>query len=339
MLESSMFIVPTFFLLLGVLETMGRYARIQSGTQLPHIDVRCCWRPLAEAVLAGKPIYVRPAIDNKPPLFELLNITVAATGHYLLVFFVLVGLANAVIAILLWRICKQHDASHIGLVAGLLFLTSVPVAGGTVINVRSFATAGILLSLSVSNPAARGANIAVAGLFSQYAVFAIPALAYDRLRELDRESGIKWLASFTFAGLGVVAITFAFVYVVWGETSFNGAIYWSFGAAEKYTTNPVVPSLIGDTSQWMSALYREALNHFVLIVPAVIVVQLVLFTRDAKRPTLSTNVPVMTTAFLVVSMILPLFVRAYRAYWLYPLPFLALLAATCYQEFFMASTE
>ncbi|WP_231188743.1 hypothetical protein [Haladaptatus sp. DYF46] len=290
-------------------------------------------------MLAGKPIYVRPAIDNKPPLFELLNITVAATGHYLLVFFVLVGCANAAIAILLWRICIQHDASRVGLMAGFLFLMSVPVAGGTVINVRSFAIAGIILSLSVSNPVARGASIAVAGLFSQYAVFAIPALVYDRLRELDRESGIKWLASFAFAGLGVVAITFAFVYVVWGEASFNGAIYWSFGAAKKYTTNSVVPSLIGDTSQWMNALYHEALNHLVIIVPAVTVVQLAFSTRDAERPILSTNAPVMTTALLAVSMTLPLFVRAYRAYWLYPLPFLALLAATGYQEFFTASME
>ncbi|GAA0255423.1 hypothetical protein ACFFQF_16635 [Haladaptatus pallidirubidus] len=337
-LESSTFIIPAF-LLLGVLETMNQYARIQSGAQQPHVDVRCCWRPLAEAVIAGKPIYVRPAVDNKPPLFELLNIAVAATGQYLLVFFVLVGLANAVIAILLWRICAQHDASRVGLVAGLLFLTSVPAAGGTMVNVRSFAIAGILLSLSVNNPIACGTSIAVAGLFSQHAVFAIPALAYDRLRELDRETGVKWLASFSLAGIGVVAVTFAFVYAVWGQASFHGAIYWSFGAAEKYTTNPVVPSLIGDTSQWMDALYREALKHLGLIVPAVIVVQLTLSARDAERPALSTNAPILTTALLALSMTLPLFVRAYRAYWLYPLPFLALLASIGYQEFFKVATE
>ncbi|WP_233274781.1 hypothetical protein [Haladaptatus cibarius] len=337
-LESSTFIVPAF-VLLGVLETMNRYMRIQAGAQQPHVDVRCCWRPLAEAVLAGKPIYVRPAVDNKPPLFELLNIAVAATGQYLLVFFVLVGFANAAIAILLWRICAQRDASRVGMVAGLLFLTSVPAAGGTVVNVRSFAIAGILLSLSVHHPVARGATIAAAGLFSQHAVFAIPALAYDRLRKLDRDSGIRWLASFSIAGIGVVAVTFALVYAVWGQASFNGAIYWSFGAAEKYTTNPVVPSLIGDTSRWMNALYREALKHLVLIVPATIVAQLALSTRDAERPALSTNAPILTTALLALSMTAPLFVRAYRAYWLYPLPFLALLASVGYQEFFKVAKE
>ncbi|GAA0247844.1 hypothetical protein ACFFQF_06475 [Haladaptatus pallidirubidus] len=337
-LESSTFIVPAFPLL-GIFETMNRYMRIHSGAQQPHVDVRCCWRPLAEAVLAGKPIYVRPAVDNKPPLFELLNVAVAATGQYLLVFFVLVGFANAAIAILLWRICAQRDASRVGLVAGLLFLTSVPAAGGTVVNVRSFAIAAILLSLSVNDPIARGASIAVAGLFSQHAVFAIPALAYDRLRELDRDSGIRWLASFSFAGIGVVAVTFAFVYAVWGQASFHGAVYWSFGAAEKYTTNPVVPSLIGDTNRWMSALYHEALKHLILIVPATIVVQLALSDRDTRRPTLSTNAPVLTSALLALSMMAPLVVRAYRAYWLYPLPFLALLASVGYQEFFKATTE
>ncbi|SIQ74104.1 hypothetical protein SAMN05421858_0252 [Haladaptatus litoreus] len=337
-LESSTFIVPVF-LLLGVLETMNRYMRIQAGAHQPHVDVRCCWRPLAEAALAGKPIYVRPAVDNKPPLFELLNIAVAATGQYLLVFFVLVGFANAAIAILLWRICAQRDASRVGLVAGLLFLTSVPAAGGTVVNVRSFAIAGILLSLSVSHPVARGATIAAAGLFSQHAVFAIPALAYDRLRKLDRDSGIRCFASFSLAGIGVVAVTFGFVYAVWGQASFHGAIYWSFGAAEKYTTNPVVPSLIGDTSRWMSALYREALKHLVLIVPATIVAQLAFTARGAERPALSTNAPVLTTGLLALSMTAPLFVRAYRAYWLYPLPFLALLASVGYQEFFKVAKE
>lgn len=332
-LDTSAFIALGF-VLLGILETLIRYFRIVAGNQRTHVDVRCCWKPLADAVLAGKPIYVRPAVDNKPPLFELLNVAVAATGEYLLVFFVLIGIANACSAILLWQICAERNASRVGLMAGLLFLSSVPATGGTVINVRSFAIAGILLSLWVKDPFARGAIVAAAGLFSQHAVFAIPVLAYDSISALDRDSRLQCLSKFVVGGVGVVAISFAFVYAVWGATSFDGALYWSFGAAKKYTTNPVVPSLIGDTSRWMAALYRGSIKHLFLIVPAIIVVQLAATERGLKRMLRSTNAPLVTTAFLALSMAIPLFVRAYRAYWLYPLPFIALLASIGYQQFF-----
>ncbi len=331
--DTSTFIAPGF-LLLGILETLNRYVRILSGWQQPHVDVRCCWRPLAEAVLAGKPIYVRPAVDNKPPLFELLNVAVAATGRYLLVFFVLIGIVNALSAILLWRICAERNASRVGLMAGLLFLTSVPATGGTVINVRSFAIAGVLLALWLDHPLARGMTIAAAGMFSQHAVFAIPVLAYDGLRYLERDDWAEWLGKFAVGGLGVVAVSFGVVYLVWGPTSFQGALYWSFGAAKKYTTNPVVPSLIGDTSHWLAALYRSTIKHLFLLVPAAVVVHQLITDRGSKRILRSTNAPVVTASLLAVSMTIPLFVRAYRAYWLYPLPFLALLASVGYQQLF-----
>ncbi|WP_423743255.1 hypothetical protein V5735_09200 (plasmid) [Haladaptatus sp. SPP-AMP-3] len=332
-LKSPAFIVPGF-ILLGILETLNRYFRILSGRRQAHIDVRCCWRPLAEAVLAGKPMYVRPAVDNKPPLFELLNVAVAATGQYLLVFFVLIGIVNAFSAILLWRICAERNASRVGLMAGLLFLTSVPATGGTVVNVRSFAIAGILLALWVKHPLARGAVIAAAGLFSQHAVFAVPVLAYDGLRYLERDDWTAWLTKFVAGGLGVVAVSFAFVYAVWGSASFHGALYWSFGAAKKYTTNPAVPSLIGDTSRWLAALYRETIKHLFLLVPAAVVVHQLVTERGSKRVLRSTNAPVVTATLLAFAMTIPLFVRAYRAYWLYPLPFLALLASIGYQQLF-----
>jgi hypothetical protein len=319
------FVVP-LFLVVGVLQTMNRYLRIQLGSQTPHTDVRCCWRPLSEAVLAGTPLYVEPAVDNKPPLFELLNVAVAATGAYLLVFFLLVGTVNAAVGLLLWRICTQRDAPRVGLLAGGLFLVSVPLAGGEVINVRSFAIAGILLALSVRHPVARGAAVAAGGLFSQHAVFAVPALAYDRYRELDRPEGVRWVGVFALSGLGVVAGAFTVVYAVWGWASLEGAVYWTFLVAEQYTTNPTVPSLVGDTSEWLRSLYRFGLRHLLVLVPAGVGVWVTVTDDGAARTRHSTAVPVVTAALLAVSMTIPLFIRAYRAYWLYPLPFLALLA-------------
>lgn len=334
---SPTFVVPVFFFV-GVLQTMNRYLRIQQGVQMTHTDVRCCWRPLAEAVLAGQPLYVEPAVDNKPPLFEFLNVAVAATGEYLLVFFLLVGVANAAIGVLLWRVCVQRGAPRVGLLAGGLFLASVPVAGGMVINVRSFAIAGILLALSVNHPVARGGAVAAAGLFSQHAVFAIPALAYDRLRELDGPDGLRWAGRFALAGLGVVAAAFAVVYAVWGWASLEGSLYWTFLVAGEYTSNPTVPSLVGDTGEWFMSLYYFGLRHLIVLVPASVVVWFTAADRESTWTSRSTDAPVVTAALLAISLTVPLFVRAYRAYWLYPMPFLALLASVGIKQLFSLDT-
>lgn len=322
------------FLFIGVAETAIRYLRVDIGQQTPHVDVRCCWRPLAEAVLAGTPIYIRPAIDNKPPLFEFLNIAVAATGEYLLVFYLVIGLVNGLAAVLLWRVCVQRGAPRIGLIAGLLFIATVPIVGGTVINVRSFAVAGILLSLAVSNPVGRGVAVGAACLFSQHAVFAIPILAYDRLRTLDRDHAVRWFVMFALGGISIVVATFGSVYVIWGAPSLFGAVKWSFLKAAQYTTNPVVPSLFGDTWEWGVALYLMMSKLFHLLIPATLIASFTLTDWRRRFAALTTNGLALMATLLALSLSVPLLIRAYRAYWLYPLPFLSLLASIGYHQFF-----
>ena len=134
-------------------------------------------------------------------------------------------------------------------------------------------------------------TIAAAGLFSQHAVFAIPVLAYDGLRYHERDVWMEWLAKFVVGGLGVVAVSFGVVYLVWGPASFRGALYWSFGAAKKYTTNPVVPSLIGDTSRWLATLYRSTIKHLFLLVPAAAVVYQLITDRGSKRSSARRTLP------------------------------------------------
>jgi len=331
-------VVPAF-LFIGLLQTMVQFLRVRNEIIKPHIDVRCCWRPLSRAVLSGQPLYVRPAVDNKPPLFELLNLAVAATGQYFFVFFLLVGLANAAAAIFVWRVCDQHGAPRAGLVAGLLFLSTVPVAGGISINVRSFAIAGIVLALTLRHPVARGAAVAAAGMFSQHAVFAIPVLAYLGLRERGARSGVRWFVSFALAGLCVVASSFAVVYAIWGVESLQGALYWTFGAAESYTTDPAVPSLIGNTDWWVASLVDYGMGHLVVLVPAAVVLGLVALEDGPRGLLQSTDVPVVTAALLAASMALPLLVRAFPVYWLYPMPYLAMLASVGFEQLFTVGKQ
>ncbi|WP_227377285.1 hypothetical protein [Haladaptatus halobius] len=88
---------------IGCSEALVRYLRILTAQTSPHPDMTTMWRPVAEAVLAGAPPYLTAPVDNKPPLFEYLNLAVAATNRYLVVFLLLVGLANGAVAYLLWR--------------------------------------------------------------------------------------------------------------------------------------------------------------------------------------------------------------------------------------------
>jgi len=158
---------------------------------------------------------------------------------------------------------------------------------------------------------------------------------FDRLREFDgRRRRVQWGALFGAAGLAVVAASFAVVAAIWGVQSLRGGLYWTFGAAGRYATNPSVPSLVGNTRWWALALTDYAMGHLVVLLPALLVVGLVLVEETPRGLRESTAVPVGTAALLAAAMSVPLLVRAYPAYWLYPMPFLALLSSVAFERLF-----
>jgi len=315
------------YLVLGVAETMIRAVRIVwMGSQQLHVDVRCCWRPVAESVFSGTPLYVRPAVDNKPPGFELLNLLVFSTDHYVLLFLALVGLANGATALLLWRYGCRLGEPRVGAVAGLLFIGTVPIVGATVINVRSFAVVALLVAVHTSHPVFRGAAIAVGSLFSQYAILAVPALIWAAVRGRSRRDALGWMAQFVLAGVGVVTVAFLVLWAIWGPETVVQGLKWSYVRAIKYTSNPDVPSLRSNRGEWLVSLFTIASRILFILLPA-LVVATVRFGKPQSQ--LGHRVP-LVVLFLAGSMLLSLVVRPYRAYWLYPLPFLALLAGFGY---------
>lgn len=108
-------------------------------------DVSGVWIPFANKVLAGGAPYLAHW-DNKPPLFQFVNILAAATDHYVLFFYITMGLANGIAAVLLWRVCRQFGYDRIGLVAGFIFLAFMAISSFR-INPRQYANVLMLLAL------------------------------------------------------------------------------------------------------------------------------------------------------------------------------------------------
>lgn len=135
------------FILLGAGAGLHRYLTIRYGGETMGWDARHWWMPLSEAVFSGVPLYVGSAIDNKPPLFEFLNLIIAAAGHYTLIFLVVIGVVNGIVAGLVGTWVKRNYNLIAGVLAGLLYMSVLPVINGYHIGVRQFGIVGILYAM------------------------------------------------------------------------------------------------------------------------------------------------------------------------------------------------
>lgn len=323
----------SFLLHFAVAETAVRYLQIQVGVAELHPDVTVAWYPLAESVLAGTPLYVQGATDNKPPLFEFLNIAVAWTGEYVAVFLLLVGLANGLTAILLWRLFARQHHGLVGAFAACLFVTSIPLVNGHVINVRSFAVLGILSALTCNRAALRGGLVACAALFSQYAFIIAPVVVHDGIQPLSRRRTYRWMLRFSVSAIGVGVCSFGLVYLLWGWESLLASLYWSVGVAVRYFT-VYGPSLWIATETWATYTLRVVTRLLPLLLAATLGAIFTLHTlyqyRNGEIPTRQRQRQgriQMQALGLTVLFGSLLFVRPLPTYWMYSLPWLAALAA------------
>jgi hypothetical protein len=303
----------------GLFAGVARLLRLSAGRATVHPDVRLVWRPLARAVAGGTPLYTAGAMDNKPPLFELLNV-LAYRGEYLVVLTLAVGLANGVAAACIWRACATRGHARVGGLGALLFLWTLPLVDGTAVNVRSFAVAGILLALVSRHPVARGLGVGCACCVSQHAVFAASVVAYDGYRAADRSPA--WLGRFLAALSTVFLAAFGTVFAVWGAPSLAGAVHATVGTAGPYLLS-YGPSVWVSTATWTLATVRMHLRLWSLLAFALWGGWLIR-RRVARAGTWG---PAHLALGLLVALGLPLAVRPFVTYWVYPLPVVSVLAA------------
>lgn len=328
-------LVSTLFVSLTLGQSIYRISRIRLGKQQPHFDFRHWWGPIGQKVVDGVPLYVGGATDSKPPVFMMANVLFSATGLHATVFLLLIGLANGLIAVLIWQLFRRRDSAKTGIVAGFLFVSSLPMAQGTVIQIRSFAMLGVVASLLSPKAAIRGGLLALGALVHQYAILAAPVVVFDRIHSLERKRSYEWLFVFSLSGLLVVLLSFLTVYLVWGTDSLIGAVHWSFGAVSPdgipggYITTRTENTPWNATVVWANNIVRIAVQLFHIIIPAAMAL-FVTLRRLTRRGTWGLEESV---AALTILMFLPFVLRGYLSYWVYPLPFLCMLAAITYERF------
>ena len=304
----------------GLFTGVARLLRLEAGRATVHPDVRLVWRPLARSVARGAALYTPGVTDNKPPLFELVNVLAYLSESYLVVLTLAVGLVNGVAATCLWRACAVRGHPRVGGLGALLFLWTLPLVNGAAINVRSFTVAALLLALVSRRPLARGLPVGCALCISQHAVFAAPVVAYDGYRCAGRSRA--WVGRFLVGLLGVVIAAFGTVFAVWGLPSLLGAVHATVGAAGPYLL-AYGPSAWVSTATWTLATVRMHLRLWV-----VLAFSLWGGWRVRRRATrASTWGPAHLLLALLVALSVPLVVRPFVTYWVYPLPAVSVLAA------------
>jgi hypothetical protein len=311
---------------IGTFQGFTRYLRIRFGGAEWEPNFANVWRPLAQELHSGAALYMDGMGDNKPPLFELLNFILAGLPYHGFMFLLVVGIANGIVALLLWRLVAAEYGTWSGIAAAGVWLLTLSYVNGTHINVRSFALVGVLGALYVASerPFVRGIVIAIGGLFSQYAVLFIPVLAWDSIRELRTEQRLKWLVTFGSGGLLMLAAAFGVIGLIWGPQAGLAGLYWSYGIPMGVTTTGFVtapgsyltdPWVLTSTLQWGGWL----LHTGGILAPLLIGAGLRGWTIVAERR---------WSAYLwgAVVLLFPLLIRSYDAYWLLALPFITALA-------------
>jgi len=313
--------IPVGIVLWGIVTGFHRWGQIRMGNQQLHPDAAEVWYPVAKSVLSGTPLYTGAAVDNKPPLWEIVNLLVASTGHYVPVFQILIGLVNGVTAVLLYRYLRDEWSFHTGLVGAFLFFAFVFVINGTVVNVRSLTSMAVLGAFIVEQPFWTGLLLGTSGMISQFAIFALPGLAIYQYNDAE-----SWTDLFLF-GIGLVLVpvfSFLAVLAIWGKDSFLNAIFWSVGSASQYTAGishagQAQPSLLHNQVFYVGYLFNVSVKSAALLIPAAFLVAQ--YRRDGR---------IQWIVVLLLSMSLPLLIRSFPAYWMYPLPWLSMLSAIWY---------
>jgi len=283
------------------------------------------WYPFATGVLNGGLPYINHW-DNKPPIFHFLNIIIAGTGHYMLTFYILIGIANGTTAVLLWKWSRDAGYERIGVVAGITYTGLLPLYVGTVINPRPFAMVAILCALLVSSPLSKGILIAIAGLFSQFSILAIPGLLLHKYLDsswsCETPKNFIWIIKFCIAGLATVIATYGLVGIIWNpETAIRGFEYNWLSTGE-YVSGYTQRELTAwsDPISWGTAQITRARS----MIPALIFSMATVIHWKRNRPWVSL---VPTSIICATFLIFPIVIRPTSIYWLPALPFISILAS------------
>lgn len=324
----------SFLLLIGVCGGVYRFVQITYGKETLTWDAQNWWIPVAEAVFSGTPLYIGSALDNKPPLFEILNLIIFSTGHYELVFLILMGVANGLVAILLASYIQNKHTIQTSLLAGLLYLSALPAMNGLEINVRQFGIIGVLLAMHFSTPTFRGIALATGGLFTQYIILTIPAFLYDQYKAEHTSTRTQFL-KFITAGLTTVTLAYMIVGLIWGGKSVFYGFVNSYAIAPYYVLNVESQRLMTTGGKMFSPLvapmfYLSEVADVIIRLLYILIPASVFIVREiSQQRNWSDEVFLIA---ITVLLLLPILIRGFKTNWVYSVAFLSTMSAIVISE-------
>jgi uncharacterized membrane protein len=283
---------------------------------------------MAQVIVDGATPYLDYQ-DPKPPLIFFTLAIPTLLGNKVLGGLLLVGAANFISALLLmamgWRLYGRFS----GILAGLLFSLNIAWAQGYFVLTEPFALTFILLSTYAMaftrfrwKYLLAGVLAGIAVGFKQYALLLVPLLLFYMFRAKDLKKVPELLAGVLIP----LAIIFGAIFIVYGSSAGQAAIYWSFGVADAYLTES---NMGGVTSYRATDPLILAAN---IVLAVTMFTSLLLFAlaniiRD--RPTRPLDEYFILAALLFAGTIL---IRQYLHYWILALPFIALLCARQFRD-------
>jgi hypothetical protein len=304
------FWIQTAFSVAAFLWPLVRYLQIRGGNKDLLFDAGTVWQPLATHVLHGSRLYA-DIPDNKPPLFQFINIAAEWTGDYALVLLTLVGISNAVIVWLAGSHFHRTGRQTVAILATVsCFLVLGPL--GSIVNNKSLGTALLLSATALTSPLAIGVLIGAAIGIAQQVIIGVPAVVWYQARR----GNWTWNDTMTTAFIAsvVVASQYLVVWAVWGWESLTVGLQQTVSVAGEYTTATsqfqTTGGLLSMPGVWLRRVAEVLQSHELVFVIAVIGLISILATWRKR----SLEDRFWAVYLLTLTPILG--VRAYRHYWI-----------------------
>ena len=247
--------------------TLARVGEIRYTADQMAADARDVWLPVGTEIAHGAVPYLPPAVDNKPPLWVVLQALAASTEADLLVMLLVTGAAHVLLALSIRRLATPIGGARVGTLAALVYVLGLPAFG--LVTIADTTVAVALLAAAIATHHARLSGIlgGAAVLTSPWALLGAPAVVayYPRSR--------AWVRRATTTAVAVGVVTLGGLWLAYGPDSALNAIRYSVGLGDAYwTSNQALHrrSLLYAPEQWAATMGSLARTTAIIAVPAMI---------------------------------------------------------------------
>jgi hypothetical protein len=295
--------------------SLGLYGQTIAGMRELTYDAQQVWQPMARAMANGTRPYIEYA-DNKPPLF-IYMIAFGSVTNFTAALFCLTAIANMTIVVTTYQWCVDNEMEDVGIIAALLVAGAI-ITLSSGINNKIFGVAVLLYTLRVQRPMWIGCGLALAALFAQPLVLAIPVVALWKV-----ETDLRNLGTTAIAGIVMVVLSYGSLALVWDITTAVAGIKQSLLSSVSYAQG--TSQMFGQNlSVWARPLvwfeyFHTTLTNMIIPVSGGFVGSSIAVRRCQTG---AAGFMVM----LMLSLAIALLIRPYWHYWLMVVPSLSVLA-------------